>query len=304
MTVAAGVAACPISANSTSRQAAHAHRGRAYLRMEVLSGATYRSWPTGVSGALAAAASSPKPDISENGYTYKLMIGTQGDLMTSSTLLRLAVPAWRISGAAGRPGINFYANGNMAAWSNGHWCGMQPVVATLRSSRNTPSPSAPTSIPPHAGGVAVQPGSMGSTSTPALTGLLEQWAEWKQHGLDYVFFDSGKHRAPGGRSAGISNAGLGRFIGGLADLGIRSRWRDRPLRRGLGRFGPGDNKRRTCVASQAVAGRNDWSWWVGNEDMLIDCRPRFVCTRPHAGGVRGRSLPQRSQIGRRPTSSG
>jgi hypothetical protein len=39
---------------------------------------------------------------------------------------------------------------------------------------------------------------------------------------------------------------------------------------GIGRSGMADNMTENRRASFAVAGQNDWSWWVGHEDMLVD----------------------------------
>ncbi len=69
-----------------------------------------------------------------------------------------------------------------------------------------------------------------------------------------------------------------RFIGELGKLGIRAITVEGISPVGIGRFGLNDNMTDKRAADYAVAGQNDWSWWVGHEDMLVDTEPMLV---PH-----------------------
>lgn len=219
-------------------------------------------------------------DITEWGYRYKLMTGIHGDLIISSVC-----QIWEYKAAdfwGGWPAWEyFYEKGQEAGIEIGQWCGMHlsnnaPIlqehpefIATHLNTR------------PHGGGYGFNL-SFGLNWNTAWEWMLEQWAEWKRHGLDYIFFDSfGNYGMLGCdfKRGGEPNAeGLGKFVGGLVELGVRIFSIEGIGPFGVGRFGLNDNKREDVVAPGSVAGQNDWSWWVGNEDMAIDCLPML---QPH-----------------------
>jgi hypothetical protein len=214
-------------------------------------------------------------DVTEWGYRYKLMTGVHGDLVLGSVC-----NVWHYHAAdfwGGWPAWEyFYEKGQAAGIEIGQWCGMHlsdnaPIfqehpefIATHLNTR------------PHGGGYSFNL-SFGLNWNVAWEWMLEQWAEWKRHGLDYIFFDSlGNYGLLGCdfKRGGEPNApGLGKFVGGLAELGIRIFSVEGIGPFGVGRFGLSDNKREDVQASQAVAGQNDYSWWVRNEDMAIDTLP-------------------------------
>lgn len=219
-------------------------------------------------------------DISEWGYRYKLMTGIHGDLMTSSVCnvwqYRMADfwggwPAWEY----------FYEKGKAAGLEVGHWCGMHLSCNAPVFKEHPEFICTHVNTRPHGGGYAFNL-CFGLNWNVCWEYMLEQWAEWKQHGLDYLFFDSmgnwGLLGADYAHGAEPNAPGLGKFLGGLAELGIGIFSVEGIGPFGVGRFGISDNKREDVLASVAVAGQNDWSWWVGNEDMAIDCLPML---HPH-----------------------
>ena len=214
-------------------------------------------------------------DITEWGYRYKLMTGIHGDFITSSVC-----QIWEYKAAdfwGGWPAWEyFYEKGQEAGIEIGQWCGMHlsnnaPIfqehpefIATHLNTR------------PHGGGYSFNL-SFGLNWNTAWEWMLEQWAEWKRHGLDYMFFDSFGNLGMLGcdfKRGGEPNApGLGKFIGGLAELGVKIFSVEGISPFGVGRFGLSDNKREDVTAPGSVAGQNDYSWWVRNEDMAIDTLP-------------------------------
>ncbi len=219
-------------------------------------------------------------DITENGYTYKLMTGIHGDLVTSSVC-----NVWRYRPAELWGGWaaweDFYAAGTAAGLEIGHWIGMHlsPLAPILQQHPEFVCRGVNTR--PHGGGYTINL-CCGLNWNTAHDWLLEQFAEWKRHGLDYLFFDSIGNMGFQGVdfSAGMQpNAeAIVRFIGGLGRLGIRAISVEGISPVGVGHFGMSDNMTENRRAPDAVAGQNDWSWWVGHEDMLVDTTP---CAVPH-----------------------
>jgi hypothetical protein len=214
-------------------------------------------------------------DITEWGYRYKLMTGVHGDLSVSSVC-----QIWHYHAAdfwGGWPAWEyFYEKGQAAGIEIGQWCGMHlsnnaPIfqehpefIATHINTR------------PHGGGYSFNL-SFGLNFNTAGEWLLEQWAEWKRHGLDYIFFDSFGNLGMLGcdfkRGGEPNPPGLGKFIQGLAKIGIKAFSVEGISPLGVGRFGLSDNMSESVLAPGSVAGQNDWSWWVGNEDMAVSCLP-------------------------------
>ena len=211
-------------------------------------------------------------DVTENGYTYKLQNGVHGDLVTSSVC-----NVWRYRMAEFWGGWKaweqFYKAGKAAGLEVGHWVGSQlspngPVVREhpefLCQHPNTR---------PHAGGYCINL-TWGLNWDKACDWMLEQFAEWKRHGLDYIFFDSignfGFMGVDYKARMQPNAAGLARFIGGLNRMGVKAITVEGISPVGIGRSGMSDNMTEKQRASDAVAGQNDWSWWVGHEDMLVN----------------------------------
>lgn len=219
-------------------------------------------------------------DITENGYTYKLHTGIHGDLVTSSVCniwrYRMADfwggwPAWE----------HFYQAGKAVGLEIGHWIGshLSPIAPIVREHPEFICQHANTR--PNAGGYAINLTS-GLNWNMACDWLLEEFAEWKRHGLDYILFDSiGNYGFMGvdfKARMQANAAGLCRFIGGLNRMGIRAITVEGISPVGIGRFGMADNMTENKRACDAVAGQNDWSWWIGHEDMLIYTAPMV---QPH-----------------------
>ncbi len=219
-------------------------------------------------------------DITENGYTYKILTGIHGDLMTSSVC-----NVWRYRCADFWGGWKaweyFYEKGKEVDLEIGHWCGMHLSCNAPIFQEHPEFVCRHVNTRPHGGGYAFNL-CWGLNWNVAWAWMLEQWAEWKRHGLDYIFFDSmgnwGLLGADYQRGGEPNAPGIGKFIGGLAELGIRAFSVEGIGPFGVGRFGLADNKREDVLAPGSVAGQNDWSWWVGNEDLAIDCLPML---HPH-----------------------
>ncbi|MHB9026528.1 MAG: hypothetical protein ACYC7E_20525 [Armatimonadota bacterium] len=219
-------------------------------------------------------------DISENGYAYKIMTGIHGDLVTSSVC-----NVWRYRAAEFWGGWaaweRYYQAGKDAGLEVGHWIGMHlsPLAPILQEHPEYACRDINTR--PHGGGYMINLCS-GLNFNSAGDWLLEQFAEWKRHGLDYLFFDSFGNMGTLGvdYSAKMQGnaAGVVRFMGELGKLGIRAFSLEGIGPCAVGRFGMSDNMTENRAAPGAVAGQNDWSWWVGHEDLLVDTTP---CAQPH-----------------------
>lgn len=211
-------------------------------------------------------------DVTENGYTYKLQGGIHGDLITSSVC-----NVWRYRMAdfwgGWKAWEHFYRAGKKEGLEIGHWIGshLSPNSPIVREHPEFIAQHANTR--PHAGGYAINL-CCGLNWDTACDWMLEQFAEWKRHGLDYIFFDSignyGLMAVDYKARMQPNAAGLARFIGGLNRMGVKAITVEGISPVGIGRSGMSDNMTEKARASDAVAGQNDWSWWVGHEDMLVN----------------------------------
>ncbi len=219
-------------------------------------------------------------DVTENGYTYKLQKGIHGDLVTGSVC-----NVWRYRMAEFWGGWKawekYYQAGQAAGLEIGHWVGghLSVNAPILREHPEFVCQHANTR--PHAGGYSFNLCS-GLNWNVACDWMLEQFAEWKTHGLDYVWFDSlgniGLMGVDYKHHMQANAAGIGRFLGGLSRLGIRAIGVEGISPFGIGRFGLADNLTENKRAHDSVAGQNDWSWWVGHEDLLFGTAPMVL---PH-----------------------
>ncbi|HEY3415758.1 MAG TPA: hypothetical protein VGM23_02635 [Armatimonadota bacterium] len=220
-------------------------------------------------------------DISENGYTYKLMTGIHGDLITSSVC-----QIWRYQPAefwGGWPAWeHFYQAGHAVGIEVGHWIGMHLSPHAPILQQHPEFVCRDVNTRPHGGGYMINL-SYGINFHTAADWLLEQFAEWKRHGLDYLFFDSFGNMGMMGVDFSAKMQGnaaaIVRFIGELNKLGIRAVSVEGISPLGVGHFGMSDNMTENRSAPEGICGQNDWSWWVEHEDMLVDCTP---CAMPHA----------------------
>jgi hypothetical protein len=217
-------------------------------------------------------------DITERGSDYKLQTGIHGDLVISSVC-----NVWRYQPSEFWGGWKaweqFYQAGQDTGVEIGHWIGMHlsPHAPILREHPEFICRDVNTR--PHGGGYIINL-CYGLNWHTAFDWLLEQFAEWKRHGLDYLFFDSFGNMGTMGVDYAAKMQGnaeaVVRFMGELAKLGIRSFSLEGIGPCAVGRFGVFDNMRENRPAPDAVCGQNDWSWWVGHEDMLIDCTPALI----------------------------
>ena len=210
-------------------------------------------------------------DVTENGYTYKLQNGIHGDLVTSSV-----DNPWRYRMAEFWGGWkaweHYYQAGKAAGLEIGLWVGGHLSVNAPILREHPEYICRHANTRPHAGGYCFNLCS-GLNWNAACDWMLEQFAEWKRHGLDYVWFDSigniGLMGVDYKARMQANAAGIGRFVGGLNRMGIRAIGVEGISPMGVGRAGMSDNMTENKRAIDAVAGQNDWSWWVGHEDMLV-----------------------------------
>lgn len=105
--------------------------------------------------------------------------------------------------------------------------------------------------------------------------VFEDLKRWKEEGgLDYLFTDSfssmglvQENYAAGMR---CNFKALGRLYGELQRIGIKSFSFECVSPFGVGRFGTADLRGDRMDANKAVAGQNDFGWWVGEEDMAFN----------------------------------
>ncbi len=220
-------------------------------------------------------------DITEIGYDYKIQTGVHGDLVMSSIC---NVWEYRMSDFWGGWDAweNFYQKGKAAGMEVGHWIGMHLSCNAPILAEHPEFVCRAVNTRPHSGGYIINLTS-GLNWNTACDWLLESFAEWKRHGLDYIFFDSignlGFMGVDYQAQMQPNAAGIARFIGGLNKMGIEAITVEGVSPVGIGRFGMSDNMTENVAASHAVAGQNDWSWWVGHEDMLVGTT---AIVRPHA----------------------
>jgi hypothetical protein len=220
-------------------------------------------------------------DITEQGYAYKIQSGIHGNLGVSSVC---NVWNYRPSEFWGgwKAWEEFYQAGKEAGMEVGHWIGMHlsPLAPILQEHPEFICRGVNTR--PHSGGGIINL-CYGLNWHTAGDWLLEQFAEWKGHGLDYLFFDSLGNMGTMGVDFGAKMQGnaeaVVRVVGELSKLGIRAISLEGIGPCGVGHFGVNDNMTENHRAPDAVCGQNDWSWWVGHEDMLVDCTP---CVAMHS----------------------
>ncbi len=219
-------------------------------------------------------------DVTERGYDYKLQRGIHGDLQLGSVCNTWCYRPAEFWGGW-KSWEAFYHAGHAAGIEIGHWVGshLSQHAPALRQHPEFICQAANTR--PHAGGYTINL-AWGLNWNAACDWLLEQFAEWKRHGLDYVFFDSignGGFLGVDFKARMQPNAtGLARFIGGLNQMGIKAITVEGISPFGMGYVGATDNMTEKKRASDAVAGQIDLSWWIGHEDMLAG---NILAFQPH-----------------------
>ncbi len=109
---------------------------------------------------------------------------------------------------------------------------------------------------------------------------IRQWAfddlrRWHDEGgLDYLFIDSysnmGMIQLNHAEKFRSNYAAFSRLLGDLQKIGIRSLSFESVSALGAARFGVADLGGEWMEQNKAVAGQNDFGWWVGEEDMLFN----------------------------------
>lgn len=105
--------------------------------------------------------------------------------------------------------------------------------------------------------------------------VLDDLRRWREEGgLDYLWVDSWANLS----SLSCNYADkmrtnwepLGRLLGDIQTLGIKSFGFEGISPFGPSRFGTFDPRGDILDVSKGIAGQNDFGWWVGNEDMLYN----------------------------------
>jgi len=102
---------------------------------------------------------------------------------------------------------------------------------------------------------------------------MKQWHE--EGGLDFLFIDSysnmGMLQLNYSEKMRSNFAAFSRLLSDLQGIGIRSLTFESISPFGINSFGVADLRGDQLEQNRAVAGQNDFGWWVGEEDMAIDC---------------------------------
>ncbi|MBI4027504.1 MAG: hypothetical protein HY360_21135 [Verrucomicrobia bacterium] len=108
---------------------------------------------------------------------------------------------------------------------------------------------------------------------------LRRWQE--EGGLDYLFTDSlsnmGLLQCNYAAAMRTNFKALGRFYADLQRIGIKALSFECISAFGCSRFGAADLRGDLLQQDRAVAGQNDFGWWVGEEDMAYNVT---LCTAP------------------------
>ena len=213
-------------------------------------------------------------DVTEDGMQRKLDGGIQGDLHCASVCAtRRFLPAefwggmgaWKGMADRGRElGIE------MGAWFAPHFSPRASIFEQHPEYRMIDSAGLPAG-----GGYGFQTLVVADWNSGIRDGVLGDLKRWKEEGgLDYLFTDSlsnmglvQQNYAAGMRS---NFKALGRLYGELQRIGIKSLSFECVSPFGVGRFGTADLRGDLMDANKAVAGQNDFGWWVGEEDMAFN----------------------------------
>ncbi len=106
--------------------------------------------------------------------------------------------------------------------------------------------------------------------------VISDLRRWQQEGgIDFLFVDSysnmGMLQMNYSARMRSNYAAFARLLSDLQKAGIRSFCFESISALGTGHFGVADLRGERLKQDRAVAGQNDFGWWVGEEDMAFDC---------------------------------
>jgi len=106
--------------------------------------------------------------------------------------------------------------------------------------------------------------------------VLEDLRRWQDEGgLDFLWVDSfpnmGMVQMNYAAKMRTNFAAFARFLGDVQRIGIKSLSFESTSALGFAQFGLADLRGGNLKQNKAVAGQNDFGWWVGEEDMAFNC---------------------------------
>lgn len=210
-------------------------------------------------------------DVTALGMKRKLDDGVHGDLHCASVCSTHrffpsefwgGVEAWKVmADKAHDLGME------IGAWLAPHFSPRAPVFAEHPEYRMIGVTGLPAG-----GGYGFQTLVVADWNTPIADWVLADLKLWKaEGGLDYLFIDSlsnmGLVQANYAEAMRTNFAALGRFCGRVQELGISSLSCECISPWAASRFGVADLRGDLLEQDRAVAGQNDFGWWVGHLAM-------------------------------------
>ena len=231
-------------------------------------------------------------DVTVLGMKRKLDDGVHSDLHCASVCATHrffpsefwgGIRAWRVMAEKARAlGIQ------LGAWFAPHFSPRAPIFQQHPEYRMTDVTGMAAG-----GGYGFQTIVVGDWNTGLFDWVLDDLKRWKgEGGLDYLFTDSLSNMGllqmnyAGGMRTNWD--ALGRLYGEIQNLGIQALSFECVSAFGVGRFGLADPRGDLLPENRAVAGQNDFGWWVGEEDMAFG-----LCL---VHGARGRSPQELERI--------
>lgn len=210
-------------------------------------------------------------DVTALGMKRKLDDGVHGDLHCCSVCSTYrffpsefwgGIKAWKaMADKAHELGME------IGAWLAPHFSPRAPIFAEHPEYRMVSSTGLPAG-----GGYGFQTLVVADWNTPIADWLLADLKRWKEEGgLDYLFTDSlsnmGLNQANYSSAMRTNFAALGRLYGRIQQLGIPSLSCECISPWMASRFGMSDPRGDLMEQHHAVAGQNDFGWWVDHLEM-------------------------------------
>jgi len=221
-------------------------------------------------------------DVTADGLRCKLAAGMHGDLHCASVCATRrffpsdfwgGITAWKyMADKAHELGLE------VGAWFAPHFSPRAPIFVEHPEYRMISVTGLPAG-----GGYGFQTLTVADWNTGIYDWALADLTRWKKEGgLDYLFTDSlsnmGMIQMNYSAEMRTNFSALGRLYGDLQRIGLMSFSFECISAFGVGRFGVADLRGDLMEQNHAVAGQNDFGWWVGEEDMgfslCLCCSPR------------------------------
>lgn len=210
-------------------------------------------------------------DVTAHGMKRKLDNGVHGDLHCSSVCATHrffpsefwgGIKAWKTMADKARE-----LGMEIGAWLAPHLSPNAPIFSEHPEYRMISVTGLPSG-----GGYGFQTIVVADWNTPISEWLLADLKRWKEEGgLDYLFTDSlsnmGMVQSNYSQAMRTNFAALGRLYGRIQQIGIKSLSCESISPWMASRFGMSDLRGDLLEYNHAVAGQNDFGWWVDNLEM-------------------------------------